>query len=138
MFLPKIDTRENKTELLTLFGYKVIDNTVETPCGDIAEYHAIWSWMVKNGVSMDYSYQSNMTTYLARFGFNRTSYAHKRNAVLDILEREITQKRALLAADLVRSKGLNIPCVLILNGKYVYVVSTYLTMEQSIKMCVTQ
>jgi hypothetical protein len=134
MFLPKIDTRENKTELLTLFGYQVIGDMVETPCGDNVEYDALWSWLVRNGVSMDYSYQNNMTTYLARFGFNRTSYAHKKNAVLDILEREVTQKRALLAADLIRSKGLNVPCVLILNGKYVYVANTYFSIEQSIKI----
>jgi hypothetical protein len=133
MFLPKIDTRENKTELLTLFGYQVIGDSVETPCGDNVEYDALWSWFVKNGVSMDYSYQNNMTTYLARFGFNRTSYAHKKNAVLDILEREVTQKRALIAADLIRSKGLNVPCVLILNGKYVYVANTYFSIEQPSK-----
>lgn len=138
MFLPKIDTRENKTELLTLFGYQVVGDIVETPCGDVAEYDAIWSWMVRNGVSMDYSYQNNMTAYLARFGFNRTSYAHKKNAVLDILEREITQKRALLSADLIRSKGLNVPCVLILNGKYVYVANTYFSIEQSIEKCITK
>jgi hypothetical protein len=136
MFLPKIDTRENKTELFTLFGYSVTDNTVETPCGDIEAYDALWSWFVRNGVSMDYSYQNNMTTYLARFGFSRTSYAHKRNAVLDILEREVTQKRALLAADLIRSKGLNVPCVLILNGKRVYVANTYFSIEQLKKISI--
>jgi hypothetical protein len=138
MFLPKIDTRENKTELLTLFGYQVIGDMIETPCGDRVECDVLWSWLVRNGVSMDYSYQNNMTTYLARFGFNRTSYAHKKNAVLDILEREVTQKRALLAADLIRSKGLNVPCVLILNGKYAYVANTYFSIEQSIKSSVTK
>jgi hypothetical protein len=134
VFLPKIDTYENKTELLALFGYHVTGDTVETPCGDVVEYDVLWSWFVRNGVSMDYSYQNNMTTYLARFGFNRTSYAHKKNAVLDILEREVTQKRALLAADLIRSKGLNVPCVLILNGKHVYVANTYFAIEHSSKI----
>jgi hypothetical protein len=133
MFLPGIDTYDNKTELLTLFGYTVVSDMVETLCGDIVGYDEMWSWLVKNGVSMDYSYQSNMTTYLARFGFTRTSYAHKRNAVFDILEREVTQKRALLAADLIRSKGLNVPCVLILNGTRVYVANTYFSIEQSLK-----
>jgi hypothetical protein len=133
MFLPKIDTYENKTALLTLFGYQVVDGMIETPCGDVVEYEALWTWLVKNGVSMDYSYQNNMTTYLARFGFTRTTYSHKRNALLDILEREITQKRALLAADLIRSKGLNVPCVLIINGKYVYVANTYFAIEQPTK-----
>jgi len=41
------------------------------------------------------------------------------------LEREVTQKRALLAADLVRSKELNVPCVLIINEKHVYVANTH-------------
>jgi hypothetical protein len=43
MFLPKIDTRENKTELLTLFGYQVIGDMIETPCGDSVEYDVLWS-----------------------------------------------------------------------------------------------
>ena len=135
MFIPGIDTKDNKIALMTLFGYDVIDDIVETPCGDIVEYNTIWSWMIRNGVSIDHSYQMNMTKYLARFGFNRTSYAHKKNAVSDILDREVTQKRVLLAADLIRSRGLDVPCVLILNGKYVYVANTFLPLEQPAKIC---
>jgi hypothetical protein len=124
-FSPGIDTYQNKTSLLLLFSYQIVDDVVETPYGDLMEYHALWTWLVRNGVSLGESYQKNMTTYLARFGFTRTSYAYKRNSVLDILEREITQKRALLAADLVRSKGLNVPCAIIINSNHVYVANTH-------------
>jgi len=129
VFLAGIDTYDNKIELLTLFGYIVADNVIETPCHDIVEYDTIWRWLVRNGVSLNSGYQKNMTVYLERFGFNRTSHVHKKNAVFDILEREVTQKRALLAADIVRSKELNVPCVLILNGKYAYVASTHFSMS---------
>ena len=125
MFLPGIDNTVNKTELLTLFGYQVVDDIIETPCKDLVSYDEIWTWLVRNSVSINYSYQNNMTAYLARFGFTRTAYNHKRNVVLDLLEREITQKRALLVADMVRSKKLNVPCVLLVNGKNCYVANTY-------------
>lgn len=123
-FTPHIDTYENKVALLALFGYTVDNDMVETPCKDIVSYDEIWAWLVRNGVSMDSSYQRNMAVYLEHFGFTRTSYSHKRNVILDVLEREVTQKRALLAADLARRAGINGPRMLIINAKHVYVATT--------------
>jgi hypothetical protein len=129
-FSPGIDTYQNKTDLMTLFGYHVVDDVIETPCGDLVEYETLWKWLVRNGVSLQYSYQKNMSVYLERFGFTRILGSQKRVDVQDILGRDITQRRALFAADLVRSKALNVPCVLILNGKYVYVANTYFPIEK--------